>query len=86
VSGPRIGLLGDLARLPDLADDLPAVPPLHDFLDVRKFVPSRDNVEKAVAADALVFRQAQLEPLDAVGVAALADDADRAIAVKRPRR
>ena len=74
--GPWVVLDRDLGRLVDLLDDEVALPARDDAGDLGVLVTGNDDEAPRIAADLLVGRAGQLDPLQAVQVPALAHETD----------
>src|SRR5215207_3075987 len=73
MSGPGVEPLGDFAGVPDLLDDVVALP-LDDSLEVGHLVPGLDHEAPRIGADLLVLLHGELHQLDAIGIAAFAEE------------
>jgi hypothetical protein len=79
-SGFGIRLLRDLLRDPlVLVDDVVTLSSRDDLFDLRKLVAWVDREEVWVAAKLFVFGSGHADALNAVGVAALADEVERLV-------
>jgi len=77
------GLLCDFARVAFLAHDLVAVSAADDILDLDLLMAWNEDEQTWLGASRLVFDRGQLDPLGAVGVGALAEDAQAIVSISR---